>query len=180
MTALRNPSCSSGKGKGVAEKAPKPPVASGDECGSHPEHVELEGSLSGWMAAGASPYQGGEEGKAEIYPSHARDAAARPGLSQGSELAPGPGWGKSLLVQITGTCPVPSPLSGHGVKRAEISHRGFTRDKANFHSHTSGADGPAATPGCRGTLGTGLCVKRAFCEPGLVPSLLTWLDLCCF
>lgn len=75
------------QGKGVAEKAQNPPLALGVECGCHPEHVELKGSLSGWMAAWGSFYQGDEEGnsaalpgKGKIYLSHAQDAGAKPGL----------------------------------------------------------------------------------------------------
>lgn len=138
-------------------------MALGNECGPHPEHAEHKGSLSGWTAACAGPYRGAEEGnKATLlgegknYLSHAQQAddaklmlilialirgqslasASLSGFKMHSlETAP---WMQQTAFwpadEIKGTFPCSQfLLSVHCVKRAEISHCVFTRDKANFH-----------------------------------------------
>jgi len=131
------------------------------KCGPDPGHAERKGSLSGWMAACAGPYQGAEEGnkamlpvRGRIYLSHVQKADAKlmlilislirgPSLAPDSlvlkcaclEIAP---WMQQTRFrpadEIKGTFPCSQfLLSVRCVKRAEISHCVFTHDKANFH-----------------------------------------------
>lgn len=77
---------------------------------------------------------------------------------------------KTILAgEIKGTLPRSQfLLSVHCVKRAQISHRVFTRDKANFHEPhqrpLTGASVPSKGWGDRGqgTFGTGSCLELPY------------------
>lgn len=159
LAALENPSSEPQEGTHrvkVSRKRLKTALALGMEGGPHPEHAEWKRSLCSWMAACAGPYRGAQEGnkatlpgKGKIYLSHAQKAVAKLmliliSLIRGQslvlkrarlEIAP---WMQQTAFrpadEIKGTFPCSQfLLSVHCVKRAEISRRVFTRDKANFH-----------------------------------------------